>query len=538
MAAREPAASFDVLVERAAAHRPDALAVVDADTRWTWAQLHRTVARLAAALGGSGMLPGDRIAIQAPSSARFVAVYLAALQAGLVVVPINPAYPLPELEYILSDSGARLLVADSVAVIEAAADLCERHPALERVVLAARSGSDELQTVDQLIADDGEADDGEAGDAEPAPVAELQAETADRLAVLLYTSGTSGRPKGAMLPVRALLSNLEQLAQLSPPVSAADRIFLPLPLFHIFGLNAGLGMALYFGATVVLTSRFDAAETLATIRDEGVTVVVGAPLEFARWAEQPGVAEAFRAVRFALSGSAPLPAELVTGYAELGVRLFEGYGLTEAAPVVTVNLVATETGWAEPKPGSIGRPLPGVQVRLLDGDGEQVEAGDLGQLEVRGANLFTGYWPDGAGGPDEQGWFGTGDLAVADDDGDYYLVGRRADLVLVNGFNVYPAEVEAVFGKLDGVREVAVVGTPGEHGSDVILAYVVAEPAAVLDPDALLSQASRSLARFKLPQRVIEVAELPHTATGKVQKWRLKAGADERAVEHPEASGP
>ncbi|HET6209772.1 MAG TPA: AMP-binding protein, partial [Jatrophihabitans sp.] len=352
----------------------------------------------------------------------------------------------------------------------------------------------------------------------------------ERLAVLLYTSGTSGRPKGAMLPVRALLANLAQLARLEPPpLTPEDRILLPLPLFHIFGLNAGLGMALYFGATVVLTGRFDPAESLRTIADEQVSVVVGAPLEFAQWAGQPGAAQAFAGVRYALSGSAPLTAELVSTYAGFGVDLFEGYGLTEAAPVVAVNLVPAEAGagWAEPKPGSVGRPLPGLEVRLLDSDGEEVEPGDLGTLVVRGPNLFTGYWPDGSGGPDPDGWFATGDLAVADDDGDLYLVGRRGDLVLVNGFNVYPAEVEAVFGKLPGVREVAVLGVPSaEAGSDLVVAYVVAEPGAVLDPEALIEQASSSLARFKLPRQLIEVDTLPHTATGKVMKWRLRTAAD------------
>ncbi|MEO9237772.1 MAG: AMP-binding protein, partial [Jatrophihabitantaceae bacterium] len=182
-------------------------------------------------------------------------------------------------------------------------------------------------------------------------------------------------------------------------------------------------------------------------------------------------------------------------------------------------------GWAEPKPGSVGRPLPGVQVRLVDTDDEEVEVGDLGVLEVRGPNLFLGYWPDGAGGPDADGWFATGDLAVADDDGDLYLVGRRGDLVLVNGFNVYPAEVEAVFRKLPGVHEVAILGIPDTDGNDLIVAYVVPEPGAELDPDELISQAAGSLARFKLPRRVIEVDTLPHTATGKVMKWRLRNAA-------------
>jgi long-chain acyl-CoA synthetase len=352
-----------------------------------------------------------------------------------------------------------------------------------------------------------------------------QDRTGEELAVLLYTSGTSGRPKGAMLPVRALLANLDQVAQLRPvPVTAEDRVFLPLPLFHVFGLNSGLGLALYFGATLVLSERFDAAASLRQIQDEQVSVVVGAPLEFALWAAQPEFATAFAGVRLALSGSAPLPPELIGRYAEVGVRLFEGYGLTEAAPVVTLDLSPAEQGgWQQPKPGSVGRPLPEVEVRLVDSDGEPVEVGDLGLLEVRGQNLFLGYWPEGTDGPDPDGWFATGDLAVADDDGDYYLVGRRSDLVLVNGFNVYPAEVEAVLRRLPGVAEVAVLGEPDTGTSEAIVAYLVPEPGAVLDLEELLEQAGRSLARFKLPRRIVEVDRLPHTATGKVMKWRLRA---------------
>jgi long-chain acyl-CoA synthetase len=508
--------SIGDLVRRAATSRPGAPAVVDSSVRWTWSELEATVSTLAAGLVSYGLAVGDRLAIQAPTSADFLAMYLGALQAGLVVVPVNPSYTVPELSHILSDSGARVLVTSSVSAVAAAADLREQHPDLERILVAARTSNEELPTLNQLLTE---------GAGQPAA---RRDRTGEDLAVLLYTSGTSGRPKGAMLPVRALLANLDQLAQLQPaPLGPEDKLFLPLPLFHIFGLNAGLGMALYFGATVVLSSKFDAADTIRVMAAEKATVVLGAPVEFAVWSAQPDFRTAFADVRFALSGSAPLLPELVATYAEAGIPLFEGYGLTEAAPVVTSNLVPVQDGqgWSKPKAGSIGRPVPGVEVRLIDDGGDVVDVGDLGLLEVRGANLFTGYWPDGSGGPDEEGWFATGDLAVADDDGDYYLVGRRNDLVLVNGFNVYPAEVEAVLSKFPGVREVAVLGEPDGSSSEAVVAYVVVEPGAVLDPDGLLSFAGASLARFKLPKRIIEVDALPHTATGKVMKWRLRTAA-------------
>lgn len=526
------ATSFGELVRRSAGSRGSDVAVVDGGVRWTWSELNGIVDDLAAALVERGLRPDERIAVQAPTSAEFLAVYLAALQAGLVVVPVNPSYTLAELGHILDDSGARMLVTSSVAIVTDAGRLRAEHPALEQVVVAARSGADGLPTVMELRAAGQHAE------------RVNRDRTGEDLAVLLYTSGTSGRPKGAMLPVRALLANLAQLGELEPaPISAADVLFLPLPLFHVFGLNAGLGLGLYFGATMVLSSRFDAVASLQTMRDEGVTVVVGAPLEFALWAGQAGFEDGFAQVRFAMSGSAPLPPELVGRYAEVGVALYEGYGLTEAAPVITLNLVpeSVSQAAAEPKAGSVGRPLPGVEVRLLDQDDEVVEPGDLGMLQVRGDNLFTGYWPDGSDGPDPAGWFSTGDLAVADDDGDYYLVGRRSDLVLVNGFNVYPAEVEAVFARLDGVREVAVLGEPGDSAapadsdgvSEVIVAYVVPEAGASLDPEQLIAEAGNVLARFKLPKRIDVVPELPHTATGKVMKWRLRAAG----LSTPNASG-
>jgi long-chain acyl-CoA synthetase len=494
---------------------------VDSYVRWTWIELEVLISEVAGGLLAFGLRPGDRVAIQSATSADFLAVHLGSLEAGLVVVPINPSYTIPELSHILSDSGARLLVTSSPLVVHSEDAVLAAHPALESIIVAVRSAIEELPAVTQLLEARG------PGDDQPAV---HRGHSLEDLAVLLYTSGTSGRPKGAMLPVRALLANLNQLSQVDPaPVTSSDRLFLPLPLFHIYGLNAGLGMALYRGATLVLAAKFDAGLTLQTMADERATVVLGAPAEFEAWAEQAGFAAGFAHVRFALSGSAPLNPDLVARYAELGVPLFEGYGLTEASPVVSVNLVPEDgvQGWAEPKAGSVGRPLPGVEMRLIDSDGEEVEVGDLGRVEVRGDNLFLGYWPDGSDGPGEDGWFATGDLAVCDDDGDYYLVGRQNDLVLVNGFNVYPAEVEAAMSKLAGVSEVAVLGESDGKSSEFVVAYVVSEPGVVLDPDELIRQAGDSLAHFKLPRRIVQVDALPYTATGKVMKWRLRGSLQE-----------
>jgi len=233
---------------------------------------------------------------------------------------------------------------------------------------------------------------------------------------------------------------------------------------------------------------------------------------------------AFSGVRIAISGSATLTPAVVEGYAALGVSLRNGYGLTEAAPVVAI------TGPGDlPSAGSVGRPIPGVEVELRDADGSVSEPGDPGRVFVRGPNLFSGYWPDGSGRADADGWFGTGDLAVLDDSGALCLVGRSAELVVVNGFNVYPAEVESVLAAEPGVAEVAVIGVPDERAGEAVQAYVVPVAGAELRPEELLDAASRSLARFKLPATITVVDALPHTVTGKITKWMLAARAAEGA---------
>jgi long-chain acyl-CoA synthetase len=460
--------------------------------------LDAATTRAARGLLAAGLSAGDRVAIQVSSGAPFSALYLGALRAGLIAVPVNPTYTTPELRYVLTDSGASLLVTDSVSALGERESL----PA-PRVIAAVRESGDDGSTLGDLLAD---------GDG-PDPAGDRHG---PETAVVLYTSGTSGRPRGAMLSAAALLANLEQMSAVQPPLMRGDDVgYVPVPLFHIFGLNVGLGMTVHAGATAVLAGRFDPADSLATMAERKVTVVIGAPGMFAAWLAHPDFRRGFATVRFALSGSAPLAPALVDRYAEEGVALFEGYGLTECAPAVTLNA-------GDAKPGSIGRPLPGVEVELRDPDGEPITEDDPGQLIVRGPNLFSGYWPDGVDGPDEDGWFATGDIGLWDEDGELLLVGRTTELVVINGFNVYPAEVEAVLGAQPGVAEVSVLGVDDDETGEAVLAYVVPVSGAPLDPDAMLAQAATSLARFKLPRRIEVVDALPHTVTGKVMKWRLR----------------
>ena len=490
------------LLSRAADEAPDEVGLVDDSGRWTWRALDEHASAVAAGLHRAGLAPGDRLAVQLPSGLDFVSCYLGGLRAGLVVVPVNPAYTVAELIHVLRDSGAAMVITASAAPVEQAA---ERG---ESVGVVAATALGDL-----------------VGAAEDVPTQDVDPEAT---AVLLYTSGTSGLPKGAMLSHRALLANLDQVGRIDPPLITSDDVaFTPLPFFHIFGLNAALGLALANRCRLVTMDRFDVDRAIRIAAAEQITVLLGAPAVFAALIAHPDVASALANVRLALSGSAPLPVDLVGRYKRAGVALHEGYGLSETAPVVTTNAVDA-TGHSRvgrPTAGSIGLPIPGVSVELRDADGTLVEEDDPGLLAVRGDNLFSGYWPDGHGGPDADGWFVTGDLAYADASGQLFLVGRETDMVLVNGFNVYPAEVESVLRRADGVGAVAVVGVPDEVTGEAVHAYVVPAGGHEVDAAAVLADAARSLARFKLPREIEVVDSLPLTVTGKVKKWQLKTTA-------------
>lgn len=486
------------------------------DRRVTWADLDADVDAVCRGLLAEGLAPGDRIAIRMANVLEFPVTYFAAARAGLVVVPVNPAYTARELAHILTDAGAERLF--STADLPDPAGLADDPLPVPTTTTLPRA-------------------DGPA----PAPGA-----GGDDLAVLLYTSGTTGLPKGAMLPHRALLANLDQCAQLSPaPMTPADIVLLALPLFHVYGLNAAMGMLARTGATAVLLRRFDVAASLAAMARYRVTNVPGAPPIYRAWLEH-GEPAALRAalasVRMATSGAAPLPAALLNRMREeFAVTIFEGYGLTETAPVLASTLATGRI-----KPGCIGQPIPGVALRLWDGPtvvdpavvltddpvadadpygdpyGEPDEDDDTGEIQVRGANVFLGYWPDGRDGPDSHGWFATGDVGYRDTDGDLYLVDRRRDLILVNGFNVYPREVETVLGSHPGIAEAAVLGVSDQRTGESVRAVVVLGADQQLTEAEVIDWAGQRLARFKCPASVQFVEELPHSVTGKISKARLR----------------
>ena len=501
---REAGLSLAALVAGAADRRPDALAVIDGTHRLTWRELDAAVDRAAAGFAERGLTPGSRVAVQLPNGMDWLRAVLGALRAGLVVVPVNTAYTDPETDHVLSDSGAELLVTAGDRPPVAGVPTCTGPP---------------------------------ESDGEPPAIADAP----EALAFLCYTSGTTGRPRGAMLSSGALRANQEQcLALAPPPVREDDRVLLVLPLFHAYGLNAGFGLVAATGACAVLQEGFDPAGSLAAMTEEQVTAVPGAPPMYQAWLAAADAAgsdaalrRGFATVRIASAGAAPLPQETWTAMRErAAVTVWEGYGLTEAAPVVTSTLV---TGRA--KPHCIGGPLPGIELQLRDtassepssptasgteqGSDEDVEEGP-GEIWIRGPNLFSGYWPHGADGPDAEGWLGTGDLAYRDADGDLHLVDRRSDLILVSGFNVYPAEVERVLDEHPAVAESAVIGMPDPRTGAAVRAVVALAPGRTLTFEELREHAGRSLARYKVPTSVHFLPALPHSLTGKVSRARLR----------------
>ncbi len=531
---RPAARNLADLVRAAAEFRPDAAALLHPGRRallseaeqTTWSELDALVNRAASAFEAAGLAPGERIAVMLGNTPAFPVAYFGALRAGLAVVPIDTSATAEEVLHQLVDSGSRAVVAGA----DAAARVLEVSPRTRVTVVwvagAATAPAGAVVFEDTLRVA-----------ATEQPLGALAA--GEDLAVLAYTSGTSGRPKGAMLSHRALLADLDHVGRIVPPVAGADDVvLLVLPLTHIFGLNSGLGLVARTAATGLLLDRVDPQTTLTEVTRHAVTVVLGAPPIFEGWSELENVAESLTTVRLAISGAAAMSAAAARRLLEAAGRpVFESYGLTETAPSVTSTLMSEAA-----QPGSIGRPVPGVEVRLVDAGGSEVDNDDAGEICVRGANLFSGYWPDRREGPDADGWWSTGDVAVRDAAGELRLVDRRREVIVVSGFNVYPREVEQALVSHPAVAEAAVIGIPHPYTGEAVRALVVSEAGASVSGKELLAHVARRLARFKCPTSLQFVSELPHSSTGKVSKARLReslagepAGVQRLAGDEPTA---
>jgi long-chain acyl-CoA synthetase len=468
----------------------------------TFEEIDAEADRVAAGLRARGVEAGDRVAIAMPNVPHFVFSYFGTLRAGAVAVPVNAMLTEPEITRILQDATPKVILgAGGPGQLAASA-----ASGLDIQVVDSESW-DELGDLGQRV------DDVKVG--------------GDDIAVLSYTSGTTGKAKGAMLSHANLLANLEQQSQVPEDhVEPDDVLLLTLPLFHIFGLNVPLGLLMKNAARGVLLERFEPVATLREIEKQKVTILFGAPPMYRGWVATPGADQYdLSSVRLAISGAAPIASEVVESFRGLfGVDIDEGYGLTETAPTLTSNRMKPK-----PKLGSVGAPLPGVELRIVDEAGDDVELGDTGEIIVRGPNVFQGYWQQ----PEEtkrvftDEWFHTGDIAVMDEEGYIYLVDRKRDLVIVSGFNVFPSEVEAALLENPAVAEAAVVGVPHEYRGETLKAYVVLEAGATATAEELLDDARLRLARFKLPESIEIVDDLPHLLTGKVLRRMLRSEQEE-----------
>lgn len=485
-------------------HDDDDVALIWRGRTTTYGALRTQVAAFRGGLASLGVQSGDRVALVLGNSPHFVVAYLATIGLGAVVVPLNPTSPGPELETELHVVGAKVVVVDKVSAVNWSHVDAELVPTVEHVVASEAIVGDTV-SFDDLLAS-----------SSPLDVAEV---APSQLAALMFTSGTAGSPRAAMLSHGNLLSNLDQSLSAEGHIDAGDVIYGVLPLFHIFGLNVVIGLGLRVGATLLLVQRFDPSTALQSIRDRGVTVIPGAPAlwtTFAHFEDIPD--DSFSTVRLALSGASRLPVRVAeTMRDRFGIEIREGYGLTEASPIVT-----TSTG-SPVRFGSVGRALSGVDVRLVNAGGDAL-VGDVGEIWVHGPNVFLGYYDDAeatAAVKTDDGWLRTGDMATVDDDGYLYLVDRSKDLIIVSGFNVYPAEVEEMLVMHPDVVEAAVVGVPHPHTGEAVKAYVVTTAGADVDEDEMIEHSLDHLARYKCPTKVIFVEALPRNASGKLVRRSL-----------------
>ena len=476
----------------------------DTGKRLTYGDLARGAARMARLLADLGVAPGDRVVVQTEKSAEALVLYLATLKAGAVYVPLNTAYQKGEIAYFLEDAEPRLFVADPARE----ADLAP---------LAAAAGVPHMLTLGpsgagSLMARAIRAD---------ADFATVPRGPED-LAAILYTSGTTGRSKGAMLSHRALASNAQVLEELWG-FTGQDVLLHALPIFHVHGLFVATHMVLLSGSRMIFLPKFDATQVLELL--PRASVMMGVPTFYTRLLDQPGLtAERVAHMRLFISGSAPLLAETHRLFSErTGQAVLERYGMTEAGMITSNPLTGPRV------PGTVGPPLPGVELRVVDDQGRALPTGEIGVIEIRGPNLFSGYWRNPAKTAEDMradGFFITGDVGLVDTQGYVQIVGRAKDLIISGGFNVYPKEIELAIDAIPGVVESAVFGLPHPDFGEAVAAAVI--PAAGtrdgsgLTEAAIVAALRDELARFKQPKRVFLVDALPRNAMGKVQKNLLR----------------
>lgn len=487
---------YDALIAPHAQNN-DVFLALDDGSAWTYAAFVARAAQLAHVLAANGVRPGDRVVVQSPKLADTIALYAACIQAGAVYLPLNTAYTQSELAYFIGDATPALVVCDA-KTLDAMTAVCG---AGSPVLTLSADGAGSLSTQANTMA----------------PTFDTVARGPDDLAALLYTSGTTGRSKGAMLSHKNLLSNAQSLTDLWQ-ITATDRLVHALPIFHTHGLFVAMNTALLAGAQVRFMAGFDVEQIIAELPKS--TLMMGVPTFYTRLLADARLdRDLVASMRLFISGSAPLLAETHKDFeTRTGHAILERYGMTETNMITSNPYVGARIA------GTVGYALPGTEVEVTD-NGTPLAAGEIGMIEVRGDNVFSGYWnmPEKtAEDLRDTGFFITGDLGVKAADGRISIVGRQKDLIISGGYNIYPKEIEDVINNITGVLESAVFGVPHpDFGESVLAAVVLIDPA--LTGDDIAAQVTPHLARFKHPRRYLIVEALPRNAMGKVQKNILRA---------------
>jgi malonyl-CoA/methylmalonyl-CoA synthetase len=484
------------MFERSRARGPLRDALIFEGQRWSWQALHEHAARLAHHMSVQGVAQGDRVVLWVSNRPEFILSLLACLQCGAIAVPVSVREQGPGLAFILAQCAARAVVYDDA--------LADRLPSVNDAPdLTLRLGADAVRKICEGT--------GPQHDTAPS-VSE------EDTAAILYTSGTTGRSKGAMLSHANLASNAQVLDHYWR-WRRGDVLLHALPIFHVHGLFVASHGALLSGSKMIWLPRFDPKEVVRHL--PRATVFMGVPTMYVRLLDEPAfTAEAARGMRLFVSGSAPLLTDTFRQFeARTGQRILERYGMSETVMLTSNPYDGNRVG------GTVGLPLPGVSVRIVDDAGRALAAPEIGGVEVRGPNVFSGYWRMPEKTKEEftaDGWFRTGDVGRWDANGYLTIVGRSKDLIITGGYNVYPKEIESYLDDMDGVAESAVIGVPHRDFGEAVTAVVVRKPGAVLDEEAIVASLKTRIAGFKVPKRVHVVDELPRNAMGKVQKNELR----------------
>lgn len=495
---------------------PDNPAVLMQEGEVTFAEIDRLSDRAAAGLAAEGINKGDRIGLYCINSVDFVVAYVGIIKAGAVVVPVNLMLKSVEVSFILKDAGAKALIYHSM-FSESATIQPEAVTSLE-FLLCVDGPPDATSSWERFIQNE-----------EPVPDPDFEPD--NDLAAILYTSGTTGKPKGAMLTHANLVANTQGVKEAMKWRSGEDIVLLVLPMFHAFAATVGLLTPLTCGCALVPLVKFDPEQLARSIAKSKATIFLGVPSMYnvLLKLKKPSVS-CFETIRFCVSGGASMPLEVMGQFEEkFDLKIYEGDGPTECSPVTCVNPIGGLR-----KPGTVGLPIPGVEMSIVDDSGKELPLGEVGEIAVRGANVMKGYWnqPEQTAASFKGEWFLTGDLGTEDSDGYFSIVDRKKDMVIVNGMNVYPRMVEEVLYQFDSVIEAAVIGEPDQlHGENVI-AYVVLEDESVIKPTEIRRWCREHLARYAVPKKVIIVSDLPKNAAGKILKRQLrKQGEIERGVD-------